>query len=109
MDGDRLRALSGLRGRSLQGVLAALVLLASQGASRRLLGNPGAAVAQHLAQLLSAGPARRPGRIPTLRQDRDGGPSALTSAQSLTHLRVRPRARYAPPSRFLRAGTGRAL
>src|ERR1700716_3329958 len=100
MDGDRLRALSGFRGRSLQGVLAALVLLASQSATRRLLGNPGAALAQHLAQLLPTRPARRAGRLSHLRKRGVRNlPRSLTSAPALTALLDRRRPRCAPPSR----------
>src|SRR5256885_5775572 len=57
VDRDDVRAVSRFRDRSLQGVLAALVR-DPEGPARRLLGHPGAALAQPLPQLLHAGPSR---------------------------------------------------
>ena len=47
--------------------LGAVVLLAAQGAARRLLGHAGPLAAQHLAQLLSPGAPRRVGGLSHLR------------------------------------------
>src|SRR5689334_2739316 len=72
MDRERFRALSGIRRRSIQGILAALVQDAAQGLARRLLGHPRQALEKHLPQLLPAGPPRPARGFPHLRAVKDG-------------------------------------
>src|SRR3954470_5868972 len=81
MDGERLRALSGLRPRSLPRLLGALVRH-PQGAPGRQLRQPRAAAAQHLAQLLYARPLRRLRRIPHV-------PGALKRIESRDNAQVK--------------------
>lgn len=84
VDVERLRAVSRVHCRSLQGVLGAVVLDAAQGASWRLLGNARSPPPEHVAQVLSAGSARRHRGVPDLRRRMknerqpfsDGSPSA---------------------------------
>src|SRR5438132_11324152 len=66
MDRRRFCPLSGFSCRSLQGVLGAMVWHA-QGIARRLLGNTVPVDPKHLAELLSAGTARRLRRVSDLR------------------------------------------
>ncbi len=66
MDEERLRALPGVRARSLPGVLRTLVRDPSRPAGRSLA-DPSADASRHLAQLHDSGSSRHLGRLPDLR------------------------------------------